>query len=749
MSEQTAALLEKKNLTPLASVALQHAAVRSESDHSVQSMTHTGLAPGHDFSQLPAHTTPAADRAEHSTACPVFPRTCPFGGACHTCPARVQPKLKVGQPDDQYEREADYVADQVMRMPEPGVCGDSSDLLREISRTSDRGMGVRPLLTRVAVAKTLDIGSSIDSTVIESSIDQAKSDGRCLPASTRSFMENRFGMDLSNVRVHAGERSDSLATRLGARAFTAGNDIFFRKSEYQPETSIGRELVAHELVHTIQQTSGAIPTNGLVQTPARRITAGRYPPVWASRTPRRIQRAQFTVGSVTINVDYSRLYLIADADLVNAIESRFTTFTGAIDASAIHASLTGLTPRDRRWVLYALDLLQDNTQSPLHNRLNRTEAVQRLVAHAPSAANEFRGPLGPAEEEALRTSGWFEIALAAHLGAPTAVARPAISETLNPPPAGGPGAKFDVRTFRSRMPSAVRHWINAVDPSRWPATGTRDLPTLQTIGDDLMTEARDFFSPYAHTSRTTVLGLNPPFHISTNIFSVTVSAPNPEAPNPERRIGYLRNRAGLVGRNTRNADPYSDANIFRDVNFDSRRDADRVEFERLVRNLAADATVAAAVDRLIRHTGRQSGTGASTEIGLSTEYNAAQSNECEARWEVIDTLCHEIMHALAHPDFEAQTANVNYGQVLLEGFPEVLGTQMFNQRVKPKASGDAAFKGRMEAGLATAPCPAPPDATIGYGPAGSGADSIRRRGSVGDDKFRSAFFLGQVHLVGL
>jgi hypothetical protein len=155
------------------------------------------------------------------------------------------------------------------------------------------------------------------------------------------------------------------------------------------------------------------------------------------------------------------------------------------------------------------------------------------------------------------------------------------------------------------------------------------------------------------------------------------------------------------------------------------------------------------VDRLIQHTGRQSGTGAGTRIGLSTEFNVAASTECEARWQAIDTLCHEIMHALAHPDFEAQSSHVSFGQVLIEGFPEVLGVQMFNQRVKPRAAANAAFKGGMEAGLASAPCPAPPDATIGYGAAGSGAEEIRQRAGVGNDKFRAAFFLGQVHLIGL
>ncbi len=55
--------------------------------------------------------------------CPISlpnPGVCPFGGICHSCPPKVQAKLTVNEPGDKYEEEADRVADQVMRMPEPG-----------------------------------------------------------------------------------------------------------------------------------------------------------------------------------------------------------------------------------------------------------------------------------------------------------------------------------------------------------------------------------------------------------------------------------------------------------------------------------------------------------------------------------------------------------------------------------------------------------------------------------------------------
>jgi hypothetical protein len=77
----------------------------------------------------------------------------------------------------------------------------------------------------------------------------------------------------------------------------------------------------------------------------------------------------------------------------------------------------------------------------------------------------------------------------------------------------------------------------------------------------------------------------------------------------------------------------------------------------------------------------------------------------------------------------------------------VLGEQLFNQHVIPKAAADAAFKARLEQGIATAPCPAPATGTIGYGSAGTGAETIRS--TVGDSRFRAAYFLGRTDLVSI
>src|SRR5579884_3623289 len=79
--------------------------------------------------------------------------------------------------------------------------------------------------------------------------------GKPLDAGTRAFMEPRFGQDFSNVRVHTDARAAESAQAVNALAYTVGRDVVFGMGQYAPATSSGRQLLAHELVHTIQQSS--------------------------------------------------------------------------------------------------------------------------------------------------------------------------------------------------------------------------------------------------------------------------------------------------------------------------------------------------------------------------------------------------------------------------------------------------------------------------------------------------------------
>jgi hypothetical protein len=88
---------------------------------------------------------------------------------------------------------------------------------------------------------------------VERTIQQERGGGQSLDTGVRRQMESSFGADFSGVRVHTDRQSDSLNRSLSARAFTTGQDIFFRQGAYQPGSSTGRELLAHELTHVVQQ----------------------------------------------------------------------------------------------------------------------------------------------------------------------------------------------------------------------------------------------------------------------------------------------------------------------------------------------------------------------------------------------------------------------------------------------------------------------------------------------------------------
>ena len=87
----------------------------------------------------------------------------------------------------------------------------------------------------------------------EAAIDAARASGESLPDNVREPMEQSFGADFSSVRVHTDSEADKISQSLQSKAFTTGQDIFFRQEEYNPGSTAGRELLAHELTHTIQQ----------------------------------------------------------------------------------------------------------------------------------------------------------------------------------------------------------------------------------------------------------------------------------------------------------------------------------------------------------------------------------------------------------------------------------------------------------------------------------------------------------------
>jgi hypothetical protein len=89
-------------------------------------------------------------------------------------------------------------------------------------------------------------------------ISSASGKGSSLPASTQSEMSDSIGYDFSDVKVHTGPESVQMNKALGAQAFTHGNDVFFNSGKFNPESTSGKHLLAHELTHVVQQGKGRV-----------------------------------------------------------------------------------------------------------------------------------------------------------------------------------------------------------------------------------------------------------------------------------------------------------------------------------------------------------------------------------------------------------------------------------------------------------------------------------------------------------
>ena len=89
-------------------------------------------------------------------------------------------------------------------------------------------------------------------------ISASKSGGSPMPDQTKTFMESRFGYDFSNVRIHSGNDAATMSRDLNAKAFTVSNHIYFNQGNFSPDTSEGKQLLAHELTHTLQQGGSAV-----------------------------------------------------------------------------------------------------------------------------------------------------------------------------------------------------------------------------------------------------------------------------------------------------------------------------------------------------------------------------------------------------------------------------------------------------------------------------------------------------------
>jgi hypothetical protein len=193
----------------------------------------------------------------------ILQRKCACGGSsgltwsCSSCETKkmvgqsLQTKLRVNEPGDGYEQEAERVADRVVLMPASEESENSSTRLttplvqrRTTTETRTTGLGEAPLIVH----------------------DVLYSPGQPLDTATRAFFEPRFGHNFENVRVHFDAKATESAHAVNALAYTVGQDVVFGPGKYAPQAASGQRLLAHELSHVMQQ-NGSGPSKILRRTP--------------------------------------------------------------------------------------------------------------------------------------------------------------------------------------------------------------------------------------------------------------------------------------------------------------------------------------------------------------------------------------------------------------------------------------------------------------------------------------------------
>ena len=163
----------------------------------------------------------------------------------------IQASLRVSQPGDADECEADQVANRIVSSPERPAIQRKCNCEGGASCPACEEEQVKGI-HRKASSSSSGGDSSVPSDLLRS-----VGPGQPLDASTRSFMESRFAYDFGGVRIHTGDDAARSAQSIQARAYTFHRDVVFDSGAYAPNSAEGRKLLAHELTHVVQQSRSA------------------------------------------------------------------------------------------------------------------------------------------------------------------------------------------------------------------------------------------------------------------------------------------------------------------------------------------------------------------------------------------------------------------------------------------------------------------------------------------------------------
>lgn len=201
----------------------------------------------------------------------------------------VQPKLTVNQPGDAHEQEADKMADHVVQRA--AMKPDDEKIQRRAKHEEEDHVQRKPddekiqkkdakedekpiqkkdeKVEKMPVQKKAAVAAAPSAAPVSAhQLNATKGQGSPLPASTQAEMAQAFGHDFRNVRIHTTSQAEQLSQALRAQAFTHGKDVYFNRGNFNPETTEGKRLLAHELTHVVQQNATDLPVVQRYAVPA-------------------------------------------------------------------------------------------------------------------------------------------------------------------------------------------------------------------------------------------------------------------------------------------------------------------------------------------------------------------------------------------------------------------------------------------------------------------------------------------------
>jgi len=675
-----------------------------------------------------------------------------------TPPPTVQHKLTVNQPGDAYEQEADAMADKVMRMKDDiGQENVFNHSIPSIQRKCQHCEEEEKKLQRKETEPEATLTAPS-----EQYIQSLSGKGRSLTAGERDFFEPRFGYDFSSVRLHADTEANKSAADINALAYTNQNNIVFGSGQYDTGTDKGKQLMAHELTHVVQQSQNklqrAVHRQVITMNSGRVVGANPAPDANLREDVLSVMDSLHASWAIS-NPDYA-----AEYPTVSAVQRM-----GHVPVATIPRTIAALTANE-------LPILNNTVAQGVFG-LTLTGNVGRGMPNAKADITALQGHLHT--YQFLSTANFTAESAAVSAGADP-VPEASIPQTLAALSAmkiakvAQGFRQHDVLAGTRALTATQRARVEAqLIPGASSSGSGVTLPTPAAICSNipaLETEIRANIVPYVHSTATTFNATRaaPPVlplaqmnsmadvvqhelegYFGEYLRGATHSASSAYTPGQYTVRSQLRDQSTTLQWQT-DAGRQSWVNYWISTRMGNAHHCNSGDIDTVAHNIAVDPLLTADIDTTVQSWPAEA-TGGININPFIRDASAGPDEIRRGRWDAFTTIMHEAIHHLAHPNFVATFSQMQDDsmQILKEGFNDMFRHELWfdagNLRARIAQPAYNANRTIIEG----AAFPYNAGVVFYHSEYGQRAEATRIRNIVGDANVKAAFFLGHTELLGL